>query len=74
MDKLVDFFKAPGKVLKELFLTAKDNLGFLAVSVIIVALILAVAFGAESYFAKKNGRQRRIKPMHEMGTGMSRAV
>ena len=59
MDKLVDFFKAPGKVLKELFLTAKDNLGFLAVSVIVVALILAVAFGAESYFAKKNGRQRR---------------
>ncbi len=59
MDKIKDFFQAPGKVLGKLLDTAKDNVGFLLLSIAIVALILAAAFGAEAYFAKKRGIPRR---------------
>ncbi|MDE7299484.1 MAG: ECF transporter S component [Lachnospiraceae bacterium] len=59
MDKIKKFFQAPGEVLGKLFDTAKDNISFLLLSIAIVAVILAVAFGAEAYFAKKNGTPRR---------------
>ena len=54
MDKLKKFFSSPLEVLEKLFGTAKENVGFLLVSVLIVALILGAAYGAEFYLAKKN--------------------
>lgn len=59
MDKLKHFFSAPGEVLGKLFNTAKENVGFLFISVAVVVLILAVAYGAEIYFAKKNQTTRK---------------
>ena len=59
MDKLKKFFSSPLEVLEKLFGTAKENVGFLLVSVLIVALILGAAYGAEFYLAKKNHTTRR---------------
>ncbi len=59
MDKLKKFISAPGEVLGNLFGTAKENVGFLLVSALIVALILGAAYGAEYYFSKKNNTSRK---------------
>ncbi len=59
MDKVKDFFSAPAKALGKLFETAKENVGFLLISVLIVALILGAAYGAEYYFAKKKHASRK---------------
>ncbi len=59
MDKLKDFFSAPLEALGKLFGTAKENIGFLLVSLLIVALIFGAAYGAECFFAKKNGTSRK---------------
>lgn len=68
MDKLKKFFSSPLEVISKLLETARDNVGFLLVSVLIVALILGAAYGAEYYFAKKNHTSRsseRLK-VHRM--------
>ena len=68
MDKLKKFFSSPLEVISKLLETARDNVGFLLVSVLIIALILGAAYGAEYYFAKKNNTSRsseRLK-VHRM--------
>lgn len=59
MDKLKDFFSAPLQALGKLLGTAKENIGFLLVSLLIVALIFGAAYGAECFFVKKNGTSRK---------------
>lgn len=59
MDKVKDFFTAPLQALGKLLETAKENIGFLLVSLLIVALIFLAAYGAECFFAKKNGTRRK---------------
>lgn len=63
MDKLKQFFSAPGEALGRLFDTAKENAGFLLISAAVVALIVAAAYGAEFYFAKRNRTPRRNERM-----------
>lgn len=44
--------------LKTLFHTAKENVGFIFISVAVVVLILAIAYGAEIFFSRQQGTAR----------------
>lgn len=44
--------------LKKLFETAKENVGFLFISLAVVAAILVAAYGAERFFDRKNGNKK----------------
>ena len=63
MDKFKKFCQAPGEVLGKLFDAAKDNVGFLVICILIVALILVVAFGTEYFLAKRNQTSRKSEKL-----------
>ncbi|MCQ2495117.1 MAG: ECF transporter S component [Lachnospiraceae bacterium] len=63
MDKLVKFFKNPGEILGKLFDTASNNIGFLLISILVVAVILGLAYGSEFYFSKKAGVARNSEKL-----------